>query len=184
MKTHSAIAWGPQPPESPLRGEDVLPQATPNSQCSPRPCPIMESHLTDITRVIQLSVAPAFLLVAMGTLITILSNRLARIVDRRRVVQERPGALASESAGEQPQEMALLIRRGNLIYFAILFAVLGALLVCLVVAGAFLGALLSVELAQVVAGLFVLAMVAMVAAWSLFLGEVYLAVRAGTHNRR
>ena len=50
--------------------------------------------------------------------------------------------------------------------------------------GAFLGALLSVELAQVVAGLFVLAMVAMVVAWSLFLYEVSLAVWAGTHNRR
>lgn len=144
----------------------------------------MESHLTDITRVIQLSVAPAFLLVAMGTLITILSTRLGRIVDRRRVVQDRLEPLTGASAVEQQQEMALLIRRGNLIYFAILFAVLGALLVCLVVASAFLGALLSVELAQVVAGLFVLAMVSMVAAWSLFLSEVYLAVWAGTHNRR
>lgn len=144
----------------------------------------MESHLTDITRVIQLSVAPAFLLVAMGTLITILSTRLGRIVDRRRVVQDRLDPLTGASATEQRQEMTLLIRRGNLIYFAILFAVLGALLVCLVVASAFLGALLSVELAQVVAGLFVLAMVSMVAAWSLFLGEVYLAVWAGTHNRR
>ncbi len=143
----------------------------------------MESHLTDITRVIQLSVAPAFLLVAMGTLITILSTRLGRIVDRRRVVQDRFDLLTSASVAER-QEMALLIRRGNLIYFAILFAVLGALLVCLVVASAFLGALLSVELAQVVAGLFVLAMVSMVAAWSLFLSEVYLAVWAGTHNRR
>ena len=36
--------------------------------------PLMESHVTDITHVIQLSVAPAFLLVAMGTLITILSS--------------------------------------------------------------------------------------------------------------
>ena len=144
----------------------------------------MESHVTDITHVIQLSVAPAFLLVAMGTLITILSNRLARIVDRRRVVHERPGALAGESAADRGREMALLVRRGNLIYFAILFAVLGALLVCLVVASAFLGALLSVELAHVVAGLFVLAVAAMVVAWSLFLCEVYLAVRAGTHNRR
>ncbi len=144
----------------------------------------METHLSDITRVIQLSVAPAFLLVAMGTLITILSNRLGRIVDRRRVVHERLCALMDGSAAEQQQEMTQLIRRGNLIYFAILCAVLGALLVCLVVAGAFLGALLSVELAQVVAGLFVLAMVAMVVAWSLFLSEVSLAVWAGTHNRR
>lgn len=146
--------------------------------------PAMESHITDITRVIQLSVAPAFLLVAMGTLITILSNRLGRIVDRRRVVQERLAALTGEMEADQSLEMALLIRRGNLIYFAILFAVLGALLVCLVVAGAFLGALLVVELAKVVAGLFVLAMLAMITAWSLFLSEVYLAVRAGTHNHR
>ncbi|HRY15215.1 MAG TPA: DUF2721 domain-containing protein [Candidatus Competibacteraceae bacterium] len=143
----------------------------------------MEAHLTDITRVIQLSVAPAFLLVAMGTLINILTIRLARIVDRRRVVQERLGALSGEDVAEQ-QERTQLIRRGNLIYFAILFAVLGALLICLVVAAAFLGALLSIELAQVVAGLFVLTMVSMVVAWSLFLWEVYLAVWASTHNRR
>ena len=144
----------------------------------------MASPLTDITHVIQLSVAPAFLLVAMGTLITILTTRLARIVDRRRVVQERLGSLTGEAVEQQEQEMTQLLRRGNLIYFAILFAVLGALLVCLVVAGAFLGALLAVELAKVVAGLFVLAMLAMITAWSLFLSEVYLAVRAGTHNFR
>lgn len=143
----------------------------------------MASPLTDITHVIQLSVAPAFLLVAMGTLITILTARLARIVDRRRVVQERLGSLTGEAV-EQEQEMTQLLRRGNLIYFAILFAVLGALLVCLVVGGTFLGALLSVALSKLVAGLFVLAMISMVTAWSLFLSEVSLAVWAGTHNRR
>ena len=144
----------------------------------------MELPLTDITRVIQLSVAPAFLLVAMGTLITILTTRLARIVDRRRVVQERLGSLTGEAVEQQEQEMTQLLRRGNLIYFAILFAVLGALLVCLVVGGTFLGALLSVALSKLVAGLFVLAMISMVTAWSLFLSEVSLAVWAGTHNRR
>ncbi len=144
----------------------------------------MASPLTDITHVIQLSVAPAFLLVAMGTLITILTTRLARIVDRRRVVQERLGSLTGEAVEQQEQEMTQLLRRGNLIYFAILFAVLGALLVCLVVGGTFLGALLSVALSKLVAGLFVLAMISMVTAWSLFLSEVSLAVWAGTHNRR
>ena len=33
----------------------------------------MESHITDITRVIQLAVAPVFLLTAIGTLIAVLN---------------------------------------------------------------------------------------------------------------
>ena len=108
----------------------------------------MESHLTDIARVIQLAVAPVFLLTALATLITALNNRLGRIVDRRRVILERrPGS--DTAAGTDPQgELRLLSRRIRLIYFAILAAVTGALLVCLVVAGAFIGALLAVDIAR------------------------------------
>ncbi|MCX7145483.1 MAG: DUF2721 domain-containing protein [Sulfuritalea sp.] len=143
----------------------------------------MESHLTDIARVIQLAVAPVFLLTAIATLINALNTRLGRIVDRRRVVQERqqtqtPGAVVT--AGE---EIGMLIRRSRLVYHSIFCAVLSALLVCLVVAGAFLGALLGVDLARTVATLFIAAMLAMIAGLSLFLREVYLAVRTGTHNQ-
>ena len=42
-------------------------------------------HVTDITRIIQLAVAPVFLLTAIGTILSALNNRLGRIVDRRRV---------------------------------------------------------------------------------------------------
>ena len=49
----------------------------------------METQLTDISRVIQLAVAPVFLLTAIATMINALNSRLGRIVDRRRVVQER-----------------------------------------------------------------------------------------------
>lgn len=132
--------------------------------------------LTDITRAIQLSVAPAFLLVAVGTLITILNTRLGRIVDRRRQLQADPTALTEARVAEINRELAVLNQRRTLIYVAILSAVSGALLVCLVVAGTFLGALLAVELAKPVASLFVLTMVAMIVAWSLFLREVYIAV--------
>ena len=139
----------------------------------------MESHLTDITRVIQLAVAPVFLLTAIATTISAMNTRLGRIVDRRRVVQAR-------SDGDDPQaalELTLLARRSQLVYHAIFCAVLSALLVCLVVAGAFLGALLTVDLARAVATLFIGAMVAMIAGFSLFLREIYLAVRTGSHFR-
>ena len=143
----------------------------------------MESHLTDITRVIQLAVAPVFLLTAIATLINSLNARLGRIVDRRRVVQERLHTRAPGEAAAAVQEIRNLARRSQLVYHSIFCAVLSALLVCLVVAGAFLGALLGVDLARSVATLFIAAMLGLIAGLGLFLREVYLAVRTAAHHR-
>ena len=152
----------------------------------------MESHLSDISRVIQLAVAPVFLLTANATLIGAMNVRLGRIVDRRRVVQDRLDAVVcppdagdpahAALAGVARAELGWLARRVRLVYLAILFAVLAALLVCLVVAGAFVGALISSDLARTVATLFVLAMCSMIVALGLFLREVYLAVSTATHR--
>lgn len=146
----------------------------------------MESHVSDITRVIQLAIAPVFLLTAIGTLITAMNNRLSRIVDRRRVLNERLHGKAEANATEEErgmhQEWRVLSRRIRLIYFAMLSAGLGALLVCLVVAGAFVGALVAIDLSRAVAVLFVLAMFAVIAALAMFLREVFLAVSGGTHR--
>ena len=145
----------------------------------------MGSHIADISYAIQLAVAPVFLLTALATLINVLNGRLARIVDRRRVVQARLGEAPNNAGAEAEvrEEMALLDRRSGLIYFSIFFAVLSALLVCLVVAGAFLGALMTADASKAVATLFVMAMLATIACLSLFLREIFLAVRAGGHRR-
>ena len=144
----------------------------------------MQTHLADISNVIQLAIAPVFLLTAIATLINAMNTRLGRIVDRRRVVQNRidlAGGIVDESCRD---EMDHLRRRSRLVYFAMFGIVLSALLVCLVVAGSFLGALLGYEIARSIAALFIAAMLAMIGALSLFLREVYLAVLTGNHNRR
>jgi hypothetical protein len=143
----------------------------------------MESHLGDISRVIQLAVAPVFLLTAIATLINALNARLGRIVDRRRVVLGRfDGTMPADAA--VAAELALLARRGRLVYFAIFCVVLSGLLVCLVVAGAFVGALVAIDLARLVAATFVLSMLAMIAGLGLFLREIYLGASTGTHRNR
>lgn len=144
----------------------------------------MLGNLDDITHVIQLAVAPVFLLTAISTLISAMNGRLGRIVDRRRVVLEQLRHPGADDLAEAAEEMLLLARRSRLVYLSILSAVLSALLVCLVVAGAFIGAMISVKLAHAVAGLFVTAMFAMIVSLSLFLREIYLAVRTGSHYRR
>jgi hypothetical protein len=146
----------------------------------------MESHITDITRVIQLAVAPVFLLTAIGTLIAVLNVRLGRNIDRRRLMEEElRGSTENKQTDEQrarQRELRLLARRVRLIYFAMLSAGLGALLVCLVVAGAFVGALVAVDISREVAVLFILAMFAVIGCLGMFLREVYLAVTTGGHK--
>jgi len=46
-------------------------------------------NIVDVTRLIQLAVAPVFLLTAVGTIIGVLSNRLGRAVDRSRTLEDR-----------------------------------------------------------------------------------------------
>ena len=127
--------------------------------------------------------APVFLLTALATLISALNARLGRIVDRRRVVLERHQATSAAEQVSADDEIASLAKRSRMIYLAIFCVVLSALLVCLVVAGAFLGALFGVDLARLVAALFIAAMLTMIGGLSLFLREVFLAVQTGAHYR-
>ena len=140
----------------------------------------MEPHITDITHVIQLAVAPVFLLTAIATLITALNNRLGSIVDRRRVLQDHLRNLSGAEAEVIETELQRQRHPGKLIYFSIFSAVLGGLLICLVVARAFLGALSRVDLSKEIAVLFVLAMFALIVCLGIFLREVYLAVSGGS----
>lgn len=144
----------------------------------------MESHIAEISRVIQLAVAPVFLLTAIATVVATLNNRLGRIVDRRRALLERSDENHGDETITVHAELLLLSRRARLVYLSIFSAVLGALFICLVVASAFLAALIAFDLSRLVAGLFILSMLALVIALSLFLREVYLAVSHSTHVNR
>ena len=147
---------------------------------------LVDAHVFDITRVIQLAVAPVFLLSAIGTIINALTGRLARAVDRRRLVEER----AKESEAESPSqlemlvELKLLARRIVLVLWSIGFAVFSALLVCLLIGTAFVGAFTSLDLSRTVAILFLAAVVALTICLVLFMREVFLAALSVRHNVR
>ena len=145
----------------------------------------MDAHVSDIARIIQLAVAPVFLLTAIGTILSALNNRLGRIVDRRRVLEDRlrtPVTGEAARVKEDVNELNLLAQRIRLIYHAIMLAVLCALFVCLLVAGAFLGVFITTDVAKVVGTLFILAMFALIGCLAMFLREIFLAVKGGRHR--
>ena len=136
--------------------------------------------LGDIGHVIQLAITPVFLLTAVGTLINVLVNRLGRSVDRRRTLTASLPQVEGDVAASARGELTYVQRRVRLIYSAILLAVLCALLICLLIAIAFIDALISANLAQLVAILFILAMLALIGSLGLFLREIYLGVNTIT----
>ena len=137
--------------------------------------PVFESHVFDITRAIQLAVAPVFLLTAIGTLINALMGRLGRAVDRRRKLEEKLIAFEGETRGSIEGELAVLERRIRLVLWAMASAVLSGLLVCLLIGTAFLGAFVALDLSRPVAALFVLAIAILTLCLLVFLREVFVA---------
>ena len=134
------------------------------------------SPLGDIAHVIQLAIAPVFLLTAVGTLLAVLSGRLGRAVDRRRALVAAMPTLNDGISQTAHGELGYVQQRVRIIYAAIALAVACALLICLLIAIAFLDALIAANLAKVIAVLFVMAMLALIGSLALFLREIYLGV--------
>ena len=132
--------------------------------------------LSDIAHVIQLAIAPVFLLTAVSTVLAVLTGRLGRAVDRRRSLMAAVSGLEGGTADLARQEIAFEVHRIGLIYVAILMAVMSALLVCSLISLAFIDAFVTWDLGKLIAILFVLAMVALIGSLSIFLREVFLSV--------
>src|SRR5207302_1237452 len=84
-------------------------------------------HVPAISGVIQLAVAPVFLLTAIGTLIAALNIRLGRAVDRRRALEELLPRMNSVEAPSAQEELQTIARRIRFVYLSILCAVVSAL---------------------------------------------------------
>jgi hypothetical protein len=129
----------------------------------------------DIAHVIQLAVAPVFLLSGVAATLTVLTNRLARIIDRARNLETAlPSALA-DAIDDMHRELNTLSRRATLIHRAITLCTTCALLICVVIIMLFLGALLTAEFSALTALVFIVALCAYLGALVSFLREIKVA---------
>ncbi len=126
------------------------------------------ASILTVAHVIQLAVAPVFLLTGVGAILGVLINRLGRVIDRFRVLETHEGEAAA-------LEMKILSRRARMIHWAIGLCTSCALLVCIVIAALFVGSITGVELSTRIAALFIAAMLALVSALLCFLREITLA---------
>ena len=137
-----------------------------------------------VAHAVQLAVAPVFLLTGIGAFLMVMTNRLGRVIDRARTLEERLERAAPESVAILRADLAVLSRRAKLNGRAITFCTATALLVCTMIAVLFVSAFLGFEASIPVAVLFVAAMLSFFLGLLWFLREIYLAtksLRIGPH---
>lgn len=129
------------------------------------------AEIITVAQVIQQAVAPVFLLTGVGAILGVLSTRLARVIDRFRVLDN----MAEDDRAGHANEMTTLIRRSRWIHWAISLCTLCALLICVVIAALFIGSESGKDPSTTISVFFIAAMLALIAGLLCFLREIALA---------
>ncbi len=139
---------------------------------------ILSLHSDNIAKVIQLSVAPVFLLAGVAATLNVLVGRLVRIVDRARLTESQLTGADESLARDLQERLEVLATRARLISRAIALSVLSAVVVPVVIVSLFISELFQVNLAVPVAVTFIVGLVSLAVGLVYFLREVFVATAA------
>ncbi|MCP3734791.1 DUF2721 domain-containing protein [Sphingomonas sp. RP10(2022)] len=135
-------------------------------------------QVSAIAQTIQLSLAPVFMLAAIGQILNVLAGRLARVIDRARKLEERiPDAEGPERI-RHVWELKLLDERMSIINAALFLAVSSAVMACIVIAMLFVANLGQFHIGTWIALIFILAVALLICCLSAFMWEVRVSLRA------
>lgn len=137
-----------------------------------------DTSVRAVAQVIQVAIAPVFLLSGICAFLNVCVARVSRTVDRSRVIEP----LLLQSKGTEHRcwqaEMKTLDQRLRLINRSIFLSVLSAVLICIVVALLFAATLFEPNFGRAIALLFIASMAAIGIAFAIFLVETRLATRS------
>lgn len=125
-------------------------------------------HPESLSKAIQLSVSPVFLLAGIGALLNVLSTRLARVADHSRRLSESDARADDIDRKHCKRRMQHILR-------AIWLLTCATLLLSIVVSAMFMSVITQVNLTAIVAPLFITTMGMLMLASVSFLLEVRLA---------
>ena len=125
-----------------------------------------------VQQVVQLSLAPAFLLSGIGAVMNVIMSRMIWIARRIEVIEDR---MEEHRTPRQTREVGWLMRRRRLMQGAIMFSTAAAVMISLVIGLLFISAYITAQIGTLIAGLWVLTMALLVTGLGFFLLETRLA---------
>jgi hypothetical protein len=140
----------------------------------------------NVAKLIQLALGPVFLLSGVGITLSMLTQRLARIVDRARNLEDLRERTSEEARLKRiDKDLRAIWRRTKYINGAIALSTISALLTTLVVTILFASEFTPMAAGVIVAVIFSAAMICLSLAFLMFLIEVRIAIntlRIGEHR--
>lgn len=134
--------------------------------------------LETVTHGIQLAVAPVFLLTAVAAMIGTVAGRLARIIDRARILEDRiEAAPAGDAMTAAYDELKRLRLRGRLVNGCIALLTFCAILIGLTIVALFLGETTELPILRIATLSFLSGVIFFLLALLSFLTETLLATR-------
>lgn len=129
----------------------------------------------NVVELIQLALAPVFLIVGIGQILNAVTGRLARIIDRSRHLDHMLFTKELNATKKVRRELASLKRRMNFANWAITFLTGAAVIICLDVVLLLLNGLIDYDLRSEIIILFMLTMFGITGGLLSFFCEVSVA---------
>lgn len=130
---------------------------------------------------VQLSLAPVFLLAAIGAILNVMNARLTWLIERINFVERRH----EKGIGErEAEELPALRQRQSFAQMAVSLSTSAALTICLVVAILFISAFIEPRIGTIVAVLWIATMAQLSVALLLFFRETRLATSTARDRRK
>ncbi|TXN67821.1 DUF2721 domain-containing protein [Methylobacterium sp. WL6] len=138
---------------------------------------LSENSPDDIAHIIQVSLAPAFVLTALAQMLNVFSTRLARIADKVNTTAKELDKADATEAHHLSRQLSFLRRRSFLLDVAVVMACLSAVMILGSILTLFVGALRDAAAASVLFACFGAGLIFTVCALCAFLTEILLAGR-------
>ena len=133
---------------------------------------------SSLPSVIQLSITPVILISGLGGLMITLTNRMARIVDRSRVLAGQIRSAAGEERTYLTAQLEVMWRRANLMRWSVTCVAVSMLTGCLLIGIIFLSALLGRELEFLMMAVFTVSLLFVFGSLALFLRDLFVSLVA------
>jgi len=139
---------------------------------------LFQMQFNDLIPILQAAVTPVVLISGVGLLILSMTNRLARVVDRSRLLGARRQEASPEDRRRTEPQLQILIRRARLLRRAILFATLCVLIAAILVIDLFFSAYFHLDTVLISVVLFILCLMSLIVGLIAFLHDINLSLVA------